>query len=55
MAHLHSRAETCLQRDSIYELTFVTFCEKKSGGLGFAQHPVSSTGLIVRLTDTLEE
>lgn len=41
--------------NSIYELTFITFCEKKSGGLGFAQHPVSSTGLIVRLTDTLEE
>ena len=32
----------------------VTFCEKKSGGLCFAQHPVSRIGLIVRLTDTLE-
>ena len=32
----------------------ITFCEKKSGGLCFAQHPVSSIGLIVRLTDTLE-
>ena len=36
-------------------LNNVTFCEKKSGGLCFAQHPVSSIGLIVRLTDTLEE
>ena len=35
-------------------LNNVTFCEKKSGGLCFAQHPVSSIGLIVRLTDTLE-
>ena len=32
----------------------ITFCEKKSGGLCFAQHPVSSIGLIVRLTDTLK-
>ena len=35
-------------------LNNVTFCEKKSGGLCLAQHPVSSIGLIVRLTDTLE-
>ena len=31
-----------------------TFCEKKSGGLWIAQHPVSSIGLMVRLTETLQ-
>ena len=32
-----------------------TFWEKKSGGRGLAQHPVSSSGLIPRLTETLTE